>query len=58
MAFVCWNRFLDIIEATTENRKSSLTNNSDFTDTDIPADFAWPTKSIDVHTELKIEQKN
>ncbi|TPX43982.1 hypothetical protein SeMB42_g04483 [Synchytrium endobioticum] len=44
MAFVCWNRFLDILEAV-ESGDSSVIENADFADTDIPFDFKIPQGS-------------
>ncbi|TPX36361.1 hypothetical protein SmJEL517_g01621 [Synchytrium microbalum] len=44
MAFVCWNRFLDIVEAI-ESGDSSVLENADFADTDVPFDFKMPKDS-------------
>ena len=45
MAFVCWNRFLDICEAI-EEQDASLLENSDFENTDIPLNVDLPRKSM------------
>jgi intraflagellar transport protein 172 len=47
MAFVCWNRFLDLCEAIQEQDVSML-DNSDFQDTDIPSDILLPTRAVAV----------
>ena len=47
MAFVFFNRFLDITEAMEENEGSSASlDNSDFADTGIPFDFPLPEKQF------------
>ena len=48
MAFVCWNRFLDITEAIEENDKSVLIDNIDFQDTDLPSDIALSINNVEV----------
>lgn len=53
MAFVCWNRFLDLTEAIEEKDQSMLTENLDFQDTDIPFEVSLPTRNIE---SSKIEQ--
>lgn len=47
MAFVTWNRFLDISDAIEEGDISNL-ETSDFENTDIPLEFALPTKPFPV----------
>ncbi|KAI9096123.1 hypothetical protein DFS34DRAFT_154359 [Phlyctochytrium arcticum] len=45
MAFVCWNRFLDISEAIEEG-DSSLLENADFENTDVPFDMELPAENM------------
>lgn len=47
MAFVCWNRLLDLSEAIEEGDLSMM-ENTDFIDTDVPFDINLPAKPIDV----------
>eukprot|EP00698_Gefionella_okellyi_P025059 TRINITY_DN9055_c0_g1_i1.p1 TRINITY_DN9055_c0_g1~~TRINITY_DN9055_c0_g1_i1.p1 ORF type:complete len:1722 (-),score=456.28 TRINITY_DN9055_c0_g1_i1:33-5198(-) len=44
LAFVFWNRFLDVSDAM-EDDGSTYLDNADFENTDIPYDFAMPTES-------------
>ncbi|KAJ3234644.1 hypothetical protein HDU78_005723 [Chytriomyces hyalinus] len=44
MAFVCWNRYLDISDAIEEG-DASLLENSDFANTDVPFDVELPTEN-------------
>ncbi|KAI8611221.1 hypothetical protein BC830DRAFT_1069003 [Chytriomyces sp. MP71] len=44
MAFVCWNRYLDISDAIEEG-DASLLENSDFVNTDVPFDVELPTEN-------------
>lgn len=44
MAFVCWNRFLDISEAIEEG-DASLLEHTDFEDTDVPFDVPLPSNN-------------
>jgi intraflagellar transport protein 172 len=50
MAFVCWNRFLDITEAVEE--KVGLVENSDFIHTDVPFDAPLPKKNLPVKRNI------
>lgn len=45
MAFVCWNRFLDISEAIEESDASML-ENVDFQHTDVPFDVPLPDRCL------------
>ncbi|TPX67270.1 hypothetical protein SpCBS45565_g03981 [Spizellomyces sp. 'palustris'] len=45
MAFVCWNRFLDISEAIEEGDASML-ENADFQNTDVPFDIELPLENM------------
>ncbi|KAI8818942.1 uncharacterized protein EV422DRAFT_125936 [Fimicolochytrium jonesii] len=45
MAFVCWNRYLDLSEAI-EDQDVSLLDNTDFENTDIPFDISLPTENL------------
>ncbi|KAJ3125766.1 hypothetical protein HK098_008226 [Nowakowskiella sp. JEL0407] len=45
MAFVCFNRFLDISEAIEEG-DASILENSDFVNTDVPYDIQLPSENI------------
>ncbi|KAJ3413121.1 hypothetical protein HDV05_008517 [Chytridiales sp. JEL 0842] len=45
MAFVCWNRYLDISDAIEEGDASML-ENSDFANTDIPYDIELPAENL------------
>ncbi|KAJ3205663.1 hypothetical protein HDU82_005043 [Entophlyctis luteolus] len=47
MAFVCWNRYLDISDAIEEG-DASLLENSDFVNTDVPFDVELPTENSNV----------
>jgi intraflagellar transport protein 172 len=47
MAFVCWNRLLDLSEAI-EDGSLAMMENTDFIDTDVPFDIQLPTKPISV----------
>ena len=53
MAFVCWNRFLDISEAIEEGDLSSL-ENTDFENTDVPFDIELPTDPLPVSVALSL----
>lgn len=47
MAFVCWNRFLDLTEAVEDGLKNaSSVENSDFANTDVPYDFVLPAENF------------
>ncbi|EGF80053.1 hypothetical protein BATDEDRAFT_11418, partial [Batrachochytrium dendrobatidis JAM81] len=46
MAFVFWNRFLDLSEAIEEGNVSAM-ENTDFFNTDVPFDIQLPTKMVD-----------
>lgn len=47
MAFVCWNRFLDLTEAVEDGLKNaSSVENSDFANTDVPFDIALPAENF------------
>ncbi|TPX62114.1 hypothetical protein PhCBS80983_g00643 [Powellomyces hirtus] len=51
MAFVCWNRYLDLSEAI-EDQDASLLENADFQNTDVPFDFDLPAENMpDVNRE-------
>ncbi|KAJ3273642.1 hypothetical protein HDV01_004251 [Terramyces sp. JEL0728] len=52
MAFVCWNRYLDLSEAIEEGDLSMI-ENTDFINTDVPFDVELPSKAIQ---NEKIEQ--
>ena len=52
MAFVCWNRFLDLIEVIEENDKSLLLENLDFQNTDVPLDVELTANTIEVSSTL------
>jgi intraflagellar transport protein 172 len=52
MAFVCWNKLLDLNEAIEEGDTSML-ENADFQNTDVPFDVPLPTKPIE---KVKLEQ--
>ncbi|KAI8999812.1 hypothetical protein BC832DRAFT_563653 [Gaertneriomyces semiglobifer] len=45
MAFLCWNRFLDISDAIDEG-EATLQDSRDFADTDIPSEVELPLQSI------------
>lgn len=45
MAFVCWNRFLDICEAI-EERDPTMLESTDFENTDVPVDVDLPRTCI------------
>lgn len=47
MAFVCWNRYLDLSEAIEEG-DTSLLENTDFLDTDVPFDVELPAENLPV----------
>ncbi|KAJ3338128.1 hypothetical protein HDU91_001310, partial [Kappamyces sp. JEL0680] len=53
MAFVCWNRFLDLTEAIEEKDSSLLMENLDFQNTDVPFEVNLPTRNVE---QQKIEQ--
>ncbi|KAL2912183.1 hypothetical protein HK105_208316 [Polyrhizophydium stewartii] len=46
MAFVCWNRFLDLCEAIEEGSTAML-ENADFVNTDVPFDVELPTEPVE-----------
>jgi intraflagellar transport protein 172 len=48
MAFVCWNRFLDLTEAIDENDASGLMENIDFQNTDVPFNINLSAQNVDV----------
>ncbi|KAH9246952.1 hypothetical protein BASA81_015465 [Batrachochytrium salamandrivorans] len=52
MAFVCWNRFLDLSEAIEEGSLSAM-ENTDFINTDVPFDVELPLELVD---EVKREE--
>lgn len=45
MAFVCWNRYLDLCEAIDEGDASML-ENADFENSDVPNDFDLPAHNL------------
>ena len=47
MAFVCWNRYLDIAEAVDEG--TSLLENADFENSDVPYDILMPFENMQVN---------
>ena len=47
MAFVCWNRFLDMSDAIEEGN-TRLQENADFADTDVPFDVELPRENLPV----------
>ena len=47
MAFVCWNRFLDLVDAI-EDGSLGMIENSDFANTDVPFDVELPKANISV----------
>ena len=47
MAFVCWNRYLDMSDAIEEGN-SSMMENTDFANTDIPFDVELPKDNLSV----------
>ena len=51
MAFVAWNRFLDITEAIDEG-STYLNENTDFQNTDIPFDVKLPTENMPVNNNF------
>jgi len=51
MAFVTWNRFLDITEAIDEG-STYLNENTDFQNTDIPFDVKLPTENMPVNNNF------
>ena len=48
MAFVCWNRFLDICDAIEEGNVSMM-ENADFANTDVPFDVDLPQDNLPVN---------
>ncbi|KAJ3152666.1 hypothetical protein HDU86_005539 [Geranomyces michiganensis] len=51
MAFVCWNRYLDLSEAIDE-QDASMLENTDFEHTDVPFEFSLPAENLpDVNRE-------
>ncbi|KAI9351150.1 hypothetical protein DFJ73DRAFT_789886 [Zopfochytrium polystomum] len=46
MAFVCWNRFLDISDAIEEGGDASMIENTDFAKSDIPFDVELPHENM------------
>ncbi|KAI8804484.1 hypothetical protein BJ742DRAFT_824622 [Cladochytrium replicatum] len=50
MAFVCWNRFLDITDAIEEG-ESALLENADFANTDVPYDVELHASDFDMNKE-------
>jgi intraflagellar transport protein 172 len=55
MAFVCWNRYLDLSEAIEEGEEG-LQENSDFSHTDVPFDVKLPRENL--APELRDEVRN
>ncbi|KAI8903741.1 hypothetical protein EDD86DRAFT_195465 [Gorgonomyces haynaldii] len=53
MAFVCWNRFLDLCEAMEEGDTSML-ENIDFQDTDVPFDLMLSNQPVDLQKREEI----
>jgi intraflagellar transport protein 172 len=53
MAFVCWNRFLDICEAIEEN-DPSLLDSTDFENTDIPLTVPLPSTTLPEKTRESV----
>jgi intraflagellar transport protein 172 len=49
MAFVCWNRFLDLSEAIEMGDATSALENTDFQDTDVPFDVLLSNEATSVH---------
>ena len=47
MAFVCWNRFLDLADAI-EGGSLGMIENSDFAGTDVPFDIKLPNENMPV----------
>lgn len=47
MAFVCWNRFLDLADAI-EDGTMGMMENSDFANTDVPFDVKLPRENMPV----------
>ena len=47
MAFVCWNRFLDLSEAIEEQDSSILMENVDFQNTDVPFEIILTNHNVD-----------
>jgi intraflagellar transport protein 172 len=57
MAFVCWNRFVDILDIWySEQGQQSDIDNSDFIMTDIPTPFDTPMPKFSFYTEDKVEE--
>jgi intraflagellar transport protein 172 len=48
MAFVCWNRFLDLADAIEDGDSLAMIENSDFANTDVPFDVKLPRETISV----------
>ena len=48
MAFVCWNRFLDLADAIEDGDSLAMIENSDFANTDVPFDVKLPKETISV----------
>lgn len=48
MAFVCWNRYLDLSEAIEDGAPSSSVDNADFENTDVPWDVELPGENLPV----------
>lgn len=48
MAFVCWNRFLDLADAIEDGGSLEMMENSDFANTDVPFDVKLPRENISV----------
>ena len=53
MAFVIWNRYIDISEAIEEGQ-GSLNDNTDFANTDVPFDISLPRENLQVRFILDI----
>ena len=53
MAFVCWNRFLDLSEAI-EAGDFSMLENSDFANTDVPFEVDIPKQPVDESTREEV----
>jgi intraflagellar transport protein 172 len=52
MAFVIWNRYLDLSDAIEDGNPMSSVDNSDFLSSDIPIDAPLPKDNLPVHLFL------
>lgn len=57
MAFVCWNRFIDLADAIEDGGSVGMLENSDFANTDVPFDVRLPRENISVLFSLLIIRK-